>query len=136
MYSHLAAVALLQEDQGALLGGTVGALFGLVVAVLAIVGLWRVFSKAGQPGWAAIIPIYNIYVLTAVTGQPWWLIIFAAIPLVNIFAMAFLYLKLAERFGLSFPFALGLLFLPFIFFPILGFGDAVYTPPRSSLANG
>ena len=109
---------------------------GLLLLLAALTGAWNVFEKAGRPGWEALVPIYNIYVLTAVTGQPWWLIIFAVIPLVNIFAMAFLYLKLAERFGLSFPFALGLLFLPFIFFPILGFGDAVYTPPRSSLANG
>ncbi len=105
---------------------------GLLLILAALTGAWNVFEKAGRAGWEALVPIYNIYVLTQITGQPWWLVILAVIPLVNIFAMAFLYLNLAQRFGLGLPFAAGLLFLPFIFFPILGFGEAVYTPPHAS----
>lgn len=104
----------------------------LLLILAALTGAWNVFEKAGRRGWEALIPVYNLYVLTVITGQPWWLLVLCVIPFINIVAMTFLYLKLAERFGLGWPFAVGLLFLPFIFFPILGFGEAAYaSPPRS-----
>ena len=99
----------------------------LVVAALA--GAWQVFVKAGREGWEAIVPLYNIYALTLITGQPWWLPVLCLIPLVNLFAIGFLCWKLAERFGQGWPFAIGLVLLPFVFYPVLGFGEAKYTPP-------
>jgi hypothetical protein len=101
--------------------------FLLLAAVLA--GLWKVFEKAGRQGWEALIPVYNLYVLTQIVGQAWWLVILCFIPLVNIVVLAFLAFKLAGRFGQGIGFTLGLVFLPFVFYPLLGFGDARYNAP-------
>ena len=99
----------------------------LAVAVLMIVALWKVFVKAGQPGWACIIPIYNIYILLKIASKPGWWLILLFIPLVNIVIMFLTYLAIAEKFGKGTGFAVGLFFLGFIFFPILAFGSAQYT---------
>lgn len=99
----------------------------LAIAVMVIVAMWKVFTKAGRPGWAAIIPIFNLYVLIKVAGKPgWWLILFL-IPLVNIIISLLVAFGVAESFGKGAGFAIGLFFLPFIFYPILGFGDAEYS---------
>jgi len=102
----------------------------LVVGVLVIAGMWTMFAKAGRPGWAAIIPIYNTYVLTKVAGRPgWWLILYF-IPLINvIFALIILY-DLSKAFGHGFWTWLGLWLLPFIFFPVVGLGSSRYTLPK------
>lgn len=101
-------------------------LLQLAVIVVVIVGFWQVFVKAGKPGWACLIPIYNIIVLLEIVGKPiWWIVLFF-IPLVGL-VMAFLVnIALAERFGKGAGFGVGLTLLPFIFFPILGFGNAGY----------
>jgi hypothetical protein len=111
-------------------------LYALPFAVLEYVGLWKTFTKAGRPGWAAIIPIYNLWVLFEITGKPgWWslLIVPMLIPFVGyVIAIIFLVLyilaliELAKRFGKSAAFALLLILLPFIGFPMLGFGSATY----------
>ncbi len=102
-------------------------LIQLAVVVLIIVSMWKVFLKAGQPGWAAIIPIYNAYILLKVAAKPgWWLILFF-IPLVNLVFIFLTFLGVAEKFGKGAGFAVGLFFLGFIFFPILAFSDAQYT---------
>jgi uncharacterized membrane protein YhaH (DUF805 family) len=100
----------------------------LLFAVLFIAGVWKMFAKAGQPGWAAIIPIYNLYVLTQVAGKAWWWLLLCFIPIVGCIAYIILCLGVANNFGKGAGFAVGLIFLGFIFFPILGFGDAVYGP--------
>jgi hypothetical protein len=98
----------------------------LAVAGLTLAGMWKVFQKAGKPGWAALIPIYNLIVLLQITGKPiWWLILFI-IPLVNVVMLVLVFIELAQRFGKSALFGIGLAFLGFVFFPILGFGDARY----------
>lgn len=98
----------------------------VIVAVFEIAGMWQVFAKAGQPGWAAIIPIYNIYILLKVAGRPgWWLILFL-IPFVNFITLLIVALDVAKAFGKSTGFAIGLWLLSFIFIPILGFGSATY----------
>ena len=91
-----------------------------------LASMWKVFAKAGQPGWACIIPFFNIYIMLQVAGKPgWWLILFF-IPLVN-FIMAILTLVgMAANFGKGVGYVLGLLFLPIIFWPMLAFGDAEY----------
>jgi hypothetical protein len=105
----------------------IGSIFGLLM----IVSLWKVFAKAGEPGWAAIVPIYNVVVLVKISGKPlWWLVLFF-IPCVNIIASFVVYVALAERFGKGTGFGIGLWLLGFIFLPILAFGDAQYTPART-----
>jgi len=103
---------------------------GILLAVIA--GLWKVFTKAGQPGWMAIIPILNGLVAIRIAGKPaWWIILFL-IPVVNFIIGIIVTVSLAEKFGKGLGFALGLIFLPFIFVPILGFGSATYkdAPPQ------
>lgn len=112
------------------------ALFGVVwvvsllLSLIFVAGLWKIFSKAGKPGWAAIIPIYNLIVLFEITGKPiWWIVLFL-IPGVNFIAplilMILVYITLAERFGRGGGTVVGLVLLPFIFVPMLGFGSATY----------
>lgn len=98
------------------------------IIILVIVSLWKVFVKAGQPGWAILVPIYNIVVLLQIAGKPiWWIILFF-IPIVNFVISILVSLEIAKKFGKSVGFGLGLAFLGFIFYPILGFGDAQYNP--------
>src|SRR5262249_37411749 len=99
----------------------------LVLIVLAIAGMWKTFEKAGQPGWAAIVPFYNWYVLTTKIARKeilWFVLVF--IPLVNLVAIIIVSVEVAKKFGRGAGFGVGLAFLSFIFYPILGFGDAQY----------
>jgi hypothetical protein len=98
----------------------------LIVLVIFLAGLWRIFVKAGKPGWAALIPIYNVLVLLEIVGRPIWWIILLLIPIVNIIVSIVLTSDLAKVFGKGIGFTIGLIFLPFIFYPVLGFGDAKY----------
>jgi hypothetical protein len=99
-----------------------------IVFIIQIAAMWKVFQKAGKPGWAAIVPIYNVIVLLDIAGKPWWWILLCLIPLVNIIVLIIVYVSLARNFGKGVGFALGLMFLSFIFFPILAWGDAQYQP--------
>ena len=107
----------------------VSIIFGLLIALLIIVAMWKVFTKAGQPGWASIIPIYNLYIWCKIVGRPWWWILLMLIPLVNFIICIILCIDLAKSFGKGVGFGLGLAFLGIIFFPILGFGSAQYQGP-------
>ncbi len=107
----------------------------IAVLVLMIVGMWKVFVKAGKPGWAAIIPFYNMYVLLEIAGKPGWWIIMFFIPIANIVFYILTCLALAPRFGKETGFAIGLIFLPFIFFPIMGFDGSQYIPPGAPAAT-
>ena len=98
----------------------------LVVALLVLVSVWKVFTKAAQPGWAALIPIYNAYIICKIAGRPGWWVILLCIPLVNFVVGIIVLLDLAKSFGKGAGFAVGLVLLPIIFWPILGFGDARY----------
>ena len=104
----------------------------LAVVVLTIAGMWKVFSKAGQPGWAVLVPILNIYFLLKAAGKPGWWLLLMFIPIVGLVIGIMTIMALAERFGKGGGFALGLILLPFIFYPILGFGDAQYSPPAAT----
>jgi hypothetical protein len=105
----------------------------LVLIIFEIASYWRVYQKAGKPGWASIIPIYNAIVLLEIVGRPWWWILLWLIPLVNIVVGIIVILDLAKSFGKGVGFALGIIFLTFIFIPVLAWGDAQYQgpPPRS-----
>ncbi len=106
-------------------------LIELALIVLMVAGMWLTFTKAGKPGWAAIIPIYNVIVLLQIVGKPiWWIILFL-IPIVNFIISIVVMVELAKVFGKGIGFAIGLVFLPFIFILILGFGDAKYLGPAT-----
>jgi hypothetical protein len=106
--------------------GTGYIIFMLLIAAFYIFCYWKVFEKAGQPGWAAIIPIYNIYIMLQIVGKPGWWLILMLIPCVNIIIALLIYLDMARVFGKSTGFGIGLFLLGFIFLPILAFGDAEY----------
>ena len=109
----------------------VSIIFGLLVALLLIVAMWKVFTKAGQPGWASIIPIYNLYIWCKIVGRPWWWILLMLIPFVNFIVCIILCIDLAKSFGKGVGFGIGLALLGIIFFPILGFGSAQYQGPTA-----
>lgn len=101
-------------------------IFWLASVAAVIASLWKVFVKAGEPGWAAIVPFYNMLVLLKIAGKPAWWFILMLIPLVNFIVIIITCIALAERFGKGAGFGVGLGLLGVIFFPILGFGDSQY----------
>src|SRR5215217_6816934 len=105
---------------------------GLLIALLLIVAMWKVFTKAGQPGWASIIPIYNLYIWCKIVGRPGWWIILMFIPFINMIIGIILCIDMAKSFGKGAGFGIGLAFLGFIFLPILGFGSAQYRGPAAA----
>jgi hypothetical protein len=98
----------------------------LYIRVIGTVGLWFIFKKAEEPGWAAIIPVYNILIAIKVAGKPWWFILLLLIPIVNIIIAILILNGLSKNFGKGGWFTVGLFFLRFIFIAILGFGSAKY----------
>ena len=101
-----------------------------IVAVFAIVCMWKIFSKAGQPGWASLIPFYNNYVLFEIAWGNGLLFLLLFVPVANFVVMIILWVKLSQSFGYSAAFAIGLLFLPVIFLTILAFGNNRYIGPQ------
>jgi ABC-type sulfate transport system permease subunit len=98
----------------------------LVVVVFLLVATWKVFTKAGKPGWASLIPIYNAYVMLVIAGKPGWWLVLMFIPVANLVVGILACIGLAERFGKGGGFAAGLILLPIVFVPILAFGSAKY----------
>jgi hypothetical protein len=120
----------MMQDYGSSGGGGAGALVVMVIelvfAVLMIAGMWKVFAKAGEPGWACIIPIYNVLVMLKIAGKPaWWFILFL-IPGVGAIIAILVAIEIAKKFGKGAGFGVGMALLPFIFYPMLGFGDASF----------
>ena len=109
--------------------------FGIVMFaffIFIIASLWKAFSKAGEPGWAAIIPIYNTIVWLKIAGKPLWWIILLIIPVVGFVIAIIATISFCEKYGKGAGFAIGMIFLPFIFLPILAFGDAQYVGPKTA----
>ena len=105
-------------------------IFVLVIAVLTLVAMWKIFVKAGKPGWACLIPFYNMYCMYDIAWGNGWLVLLTFIPCVGfVFAIIMLF-KLAKAFGQGTGFGFGLLFLNTIFVLILGFGKAEYIGPQ------
>jgi hypothetical protein len=98
----------------------------LAITILLVAAVWKIFAKAGKPGWAAIIPIYNVVVFLQVVNRPVWWIVLLLIPLVNVVVAIILTNDLAKSFGKGVGYTLGLLFLGVVFYPILGFGGDPY----------
>jgi hypothetical protein len=129
-----AAASSGSDAAGAGVGGIIGALCGVFIAILMalppIAGLYGIFTKAGKPGWAAIVPVYNAIVLAEVVGKPIWWALLLFCPCVNIVFSILLNLELAKCFGKSGGFAAGLILVPYVFLPILGFNKDRYIPPQ------
>lgn len=100
--------------------------FWFVICVFMLVVAWKLFVKAGKPGWASIVPIYNIIVFGQIAGFSTGLIVLMFIPIFNIIPAIMLPFKLAEKFDKSTGFAVGLLLLSPIFMAILAFDDSQY----------
>jgi hypothetical protein len=98
----------------------------LGVLILVVAGLWKAFAKAGKPGWAAIVPVYNLVVMVEISGRPLWWVVLFFVPFVNLVAAVLISIDIAKAFGKDVGFGLGLAFLGPIFWPILGFGSAEY----------
>ena len=117
-------------------GGILGLLFGgvmwilyLVIIVLMLVALWKIFTKGQKAGWTMIIPVLNILQILDLAGKPWWWIILLCIPVVDIVILFIVHIALAQAFGKSAGFGIGLTLLAPIFYLMLGFGSAQYQRP-------
>jgi len=116
-------------EAAAAIAGTVGLVYAVVmfvVVAIMIAGMWKIFAKAGKPGWAAIVPIYNLIVLLEIVGKPAWWVVLMFLPGVNFVIAILIYLELAKAFGKGTGFAVGLIVFPVVFFPMLGFGKGQY----------
>lgn len=108
----------------------------LGILTFVIAGQWKAFAKAGKPGWAAIVPVYNLIVMMEIAGKPTWWVFLYFIPIANLFAVILTSLSIAKSFGKSEGFGIGLAFLAPIFWPILGFGSAQYIGPMAGTPGG
>jgi hypothetical protein len=126
-------------DAGVFAGGMCCCFFfplmilGMFVPMM--IGMYKVYEKAGQPGWAALVPFYNMIILVKIVGQDDMRWLFYLIPIAGIIFYAQDLITLAQCFGKDSGFAIGMLLLAPVFWPILGFGDARYTPPPSRLSG-
>jgi hypothetical protein len=120
------------EVVGATVAGIAGLFLLVVIAVVVfyIAALWRLFAKAGVPGWGAIIPIFNIYLWCKIAGRPGWWVLLFFVPVVNVIVHLIVSLDVAKSFARSGAFGVGLWLLAFIFVPILGYGSSRYVGPR------
>lgn len=110
-------------------GSMVYSVITLAISIVVLVGFWKVFEKAGKPGWGAIVPFYNLYCLFDMSFGTGWLFLLTFVPCVNVVMIIIMYIKLATAFDKGIGFGIGILFLPYIFIPMLGFGDAQYVGP-------
>lgn len=129
-------ITLAQQNTGANIaagiGGVVILFIWLAVIVLVIAGMWKTFAKAGQPGWAAIIPILNVYIMLKVAGRPgWWLLLYL-IPIVNLVVTIIVYNDISKSFGHGLGMTLLLFFLSPIAFCVIGFGSSQYQGPAAA----
>lgn len=106
----------------------------LIFTIVNIVAFWRIFEKAGKPGWKSMIPVYNLIILFEILNKPWYWILFLMIPGLHLFVPFWMIVLLGERFGRDDLFVMGLFLFGFIFIPILGFGDAKYLKPSNTVA--
>ena len=105
-------------------------LLGFALSILYIVALWKIFEKAGEPGWACLVPLYNVYVLFKIAFGCGWCFLLLFLPFINVGIAILLPFKLAKAFGKDIGWGFGLLFLRAIFILLLAFGDAVYYDPK------
>ena len=110
------------------------AVYGVAIIFLGIIPMWRIFAKAGKPGWAVLVPIYNLILFCRICGRSGWWTLLCCIPLVNFIICIVLFIDLAKKFGKGAGFAVGLILLSPVFIPILGYGKSAYVAPTSAPA--
>ncbi|NOY79378.1 MAG: signal peptidase I [Kiritimatiellaeota bacterium] len=101
-------------------------ILGLVILIVVVMGMWKMYVKGGKPGWGCLIPFYNAYLLVKIAGKPGWWFFLLLVPLVNIVVWIIVLHGVSVNFGKGVGFTIGLILLPFVFYPILGFGSAEY----------
>lgn len=121
------AAAMPQMSTGQMIASCV---CGIIACIIAIVAMWKIFTKAGEAGWKSIVPFLNLYTLVKIADGKGIKFLLFCIPIVNVIFGFMLYIRLAKAFGKSTGFGIGLIFLNFIFMLILAFGDAQYVGPR------
>jgi uncharacterized membrane protein YhaH (DUF805 family) len=114
------------QEHGGGIEDVITAVIGLAIIILMFAGIWKTFVKAGRPGWGAIVPIYNTYLMCKIAGKSGWWVLLFLIPCVNLIFALIVSIDVASNFGKGTGFGLGLAVLPYIFFPILGFSNARY----------
>lgn len=133
---NLANIILQNEDSGgifAALFSGIGLICWFIFIVILIAAMWKIYAKAGKPGWASLIPFYNVWVLLEIVGRPGWWILLFFIPFVNIIVAILVSIDLAKSFGKSAVFGIVLLFIfNVIGYLMLGFGDAKYQGPAAT----
>lgn len=111
----------------------------LLISIFMIVVMWKLFDKAGKPGWAAIVPVYNAVVLFQIAGISPWLLLLSLIPVIGWIAIGVIFIvtnfKIAKAFGKDIGYGFGLWLLSIIFFPILAFGSAKYVGFENDKSN-
>lgn len=98
----------------------------VAIFIFYIVTMWKIFTKAGKPGWAVLIPIYNVIVFFQIAGKPWWWIFLMLVPVLNIVIYIMAVISIARYFNKGIGFSIGLLLLPIFFWPILSFANNTY----------
>lgn len=124
----------MEDASGAVAAGGLGIFAVVYVAIIAlmIASVWKIFTKAGQPGWASLVPIYNIVVMFKIAGKPLWWLVLLLIPFANFVVLILVCVAIAKAFGKSTGFAVGMILLGIVFFPLLAFSDAKYTAPPTA----
>lgn len=129
----IADATMLNSTMSLLFMGMV--IFSSILSLIMIISLWKIFTKGNKPGWASLIPFYNMIVLTQIADLSIVYFILLLVPIVNIYAIIKIYINIAKKFGKSSSFAIGLFFLPIIFFPILAFSDEEVKPTTETYNN-
>lgn len=111
---------------------TFGIIIYIAIFLLLTIAQWKIFVKANKPGWACLIPIYNVIVLLEIIGKPWWWLLLFFVPIANVVIAIWMTNLLSKSFGKDEVFTVGLILLPFVFYPILGLGDAKYNGPAGA----
>ena len=119
-----ATLLALQYEEASAAADLVSSFLVLGIVVFVFASMWKVYEKAGEPGWAILIPIYGQIVLARIGGKSAWWVLGLIVPFIGIIAAIVLALGVAERFNKTAAFGIGLAFLPFIFYPMLAYGDA------------
>ena len=133
-YSYTTTSTATSAATGAMLVvSLIFSLVAVVASVLMIIGLWKVFTKAGKPGWAAIVPIYNLITLLEIVGRPAWWVLLTFVPFANLYVVIMVAIDLAKAFGKSGGFAALLILLPPVGYMMLGFDKSAYAGPVAAM---
>lgn len=124
------------SDNGSVALAIIFIVFVLALVALMIISFWKIFEKAGKSGWAAIIPIYNIVAWCEIINKPGWWALLMMIPYIGIIWQVWATNLLVKKFGKDEGFTVGCIFLPFVFYPMLAFGDAKFEDAEPQITDG